>query len=77
MVIRSKHMKPQAKLEIDLSGPEGNAYVLLGYASRWGRQMGWSSDKIKTVQDMMKGGDYEVLVQVFDNFFGDYVTIWR
>ena len=77
MVIRSKLMKPEQKLELDLSGPEGNAYVLLGYAGRWGRQLGWSPEKIKTVQDMMKGGDYEVLVQVFDNFFGDYVTIWR
>ena len=76
-MIRSRLEKPQPKMEIDLSGPEGNAFVLLGYASRWGRQLGWSQSKIKLVQDMMKGGDYEVLVQVFDNFFGDYVTIWK
>lgn len=76
MIIKKPKQENQ-KIIIDLTGPDGNAYVLLGYASRWGKQLGWSNGKIETVLNMMKGGDYEVLVQVFDNFFGDYVEMWR
>jgi|TARA_B100001248_G_scaffold261378_1_gene252376 hypothetical protein len=67
----------QQKLEIDLTGPEGNAYVLMGYARTWGRQLGWSQNKINALIKVMMSSNYEVLVQVFDNHFGDYVTLWR
>tara|TARA_R100000426_G_scaffold79815_1_gene57524 strand:- start:230 stop:439 length:210 start_codon:yes stop_codon:yes gene_type:complete len=65
------------KLEIDLTGPEGNAYVLMGYARTWGRQLGWSQNKVDALIKVMMSSNYEVLVQVFDNHFGDYVTLWR
>lgn len=47
---------------IDLSGPEGNAYVLLSYANRWGREQG--KDTAKIHKEMTKG-DYHNLVRVF------------
>ena len=39
-MIRPKSEKPHRGIEIDLTGPEGNAYVLLGYADKFSRQLG-------------------------------------
>ena len=76
-MIRSKTEKPPQKLEIDLTGPEGNAYVLMAYAQRWGRQLGYSNHKIKCIIDEMKLTNYEGLLHTFDREFGSFVTIWR
>jgi hypothetical protein len=44
----------------------------MGYARRYARQLGLDSDKV--IGEMMRG-DYENLVNVFDNYFGDYVIL--
>jgi hypothetical protein len=59
---------------IDLTGPQGNAFFLLGQAGRYASQLGLDSDMII---NEMKSGDYENLVQVFDRYFGDYVILER
>jgi hypothetical protein len=59
---------------IDLTGPQGNAFFLLGQAERYARDLGLDSDQII---NEMKLGDYENLVQVFDRYFGDYVILER
>ena len=59
---------------IDLPGPEGNAFCLMGYARKFAAQLGLNSDTI--IQEMM-GGDYENLVQVFEDNFGNYVILER
>lgn len=59
---------------IDLTGPEGNAFSLLARAQTWGRQLGFDENAII---EEMKSGDYENLVSVFDNHFGDYVILER
>jgi hypothetical protein len=61
-------------IEIDLSGPDGNACALLGYASRFARQLGIDA---KPILERMKSGDYENLLNVFDEAFGEYVTLIR
>jgi len=62
------------KPEINLSGPEGNAFVLLGYAKRYCKELGLSW---KEVQKEMTSRDYENLIKVFDNRFGEYVDLVR
>ena len=62
---------------IDLRGPEGNAFCLMGYAQSLGRQMGCTGDEIESIIDKMKSADYENLVNVFVEFFGDYVILRR
>jgi hypothetical protein len=57
---------------IDLTGPEGNAFVLLGYASRWGREIGKDTARI---HKEMTSGDYHNLVRVFEREFGEYCTL--
>ena len=76
-MIRCKSEKPQQKMEIDLTGPEGNAFVLMGYAKRWGRQLGYSEHRIECLIDEMKLTTYEGLLHTFDREFGHFVTLWR
>lgn len=59
---------------IDLTGPEGNAYVLMGYAKNYAKQLSLDADKII---NEMTSGDYENLIQVFDGYFGDFVILER
>lgn len=71
-MIRKK--KRETEMVIDLTGPEGNAHVLLGYAKKFANQMGLESEQVLSE---MKSGDYENLVIVFDNYFGEFVTLER
>ena len=61
-------------IEIDLTGPQGNAFFLLGTAVNLGRQLGLNTEK---VCEEMKSGDYEHLVNTFDKHFGHLVTLYR
>lgn len=71
-------VKKQNKgIEIDLTGPQGNAFFLLGTASKLGRQLGWDRDEIEILLRQMKRGDYENLVNTFDKHFGNIVTLYR
>ena len=64
-------------IEIDLTGPQGNAYYLLGLAKKWGKQLDMSENYIKEMLKKMMSGDYENLVKVFDDEFGSIVTIYK
>ena len=61
-------------IEIDLTGPQGNAYYLLGAAKNLAKQLDFDSNKIL---NEMQSGDYENLVHVFDKNFGMFVTLYR
>ena len=73
-MIKKKKFKESKQLEIDLTGPDGNAFVLLGYANRLAKELGLDGKKI---QSDMTSGDYENLVNVFDKNFGEFVTLYR
>ena len=77
MAIKSIDERPSRPREIDLTGPEGNAYVLMAIAERYGRQLGYDDDKRERIQMEMTLADYECLLQVFDREFGMFVTLWR
>ena len=66
-----------AGVEIDLTGPEGNAFTLMGYAKSFGRQMDMSSEEIEDMLTDMQSADYEHLLEVFEDHFGHVVTLWR
>jgi hypothetical protein len=61
-------------IEVDLTGPEGNAFYLLGLAGKLAKELGLNKDEIKKE---MREGDYENLVNVFDKHFGEYVILYR
>ena len=74
MAIKSKDEIASRGLEIDLTGPNGNANVLLGYAANLSKQLKKDENAIR--KDMTSG-DYEHLLEVFDREFGSYVTLYR
>ena len=59
---------------IDLTGPDGNAFAMMGYARKLARQLDIDSNKV--IGEMMSG-NYENLITVFDSYFGDYVILER
>jgi len=72
MIKDKKEMRKE--IEIDLTGPEGNAFVLLGYAKNFSKQLelDW-----EVVQKEMTSGDYENLIETFEKYFGSFVTLYR
>ena len=72
-MIKNKEDK-RGPIEIDLTGPDGNAFVLLGYAKNFARQLDLDFDIIR---EEMTSGDYENLLEVFDSHFGSFVTLYR
>jgi len=60
---------------IDLSGPEGNAWVLLGYAGKYGQQVGMSKAEIESITTEMMSNTYEHLYKTFDKHFGHLVDL--
>tara|TARA_B100000902_G_C26600428_1_gene570204 strand:+ start:239 stop:466 length:228 start_codon:yes stop_codon:yes gene_type:complete len=65
------------KQVIDLTGPQGNAFYLLGTASKLCKQIGISSERRDEILDEMKSSDYENLIQLFDKYFGKLIDLER
>lgn len=65
------------KRRIDLAGPQGNAYVLLGIAESTSKQLGNTEEETKAIMDSMMSSDYENLINVFDEHFGKYYDLIR
>ena len=64
--------KRKGPIVIDLTGPQGNAYFLLGTAKNLAKQLDFNANEIT---NEMMSGNYENLIQVFDRYFGDYVIL--
>ena len=75
-MIRAKqeHTGP---IVVDLTGPDGNAFALIGLATRLAKQLGIDSHTINVIKTKMMSGDYEHLLEVFDKYFGDFVILER
>ena len=69
-----KKQEQTGPVVIDLTGPEGNAFALIGYANRFAKQLGLDG---KAITNEMMSGDYENLLEVFDKNFGDFVILER
>ena len=65
------------KQVIDLTGPQGNAFYLLGTAQSLCKQIGISVEKKYEILDEMKSDDYEHLIQTFDKYFGKLIDLER
>ena len=69
--------KTSKRLVIDLTGPDGNGFVLLGIASNIGKEIGLSKEEIEEIKGRMTSGDYETLIEEFDNAFGTVCDLER
>ena len=72
MIVDKRPIKD--KIEIDLLGPEGNAFALLGIAKDLCHKTGIEWEPVK---NEMTSGDYEWLIQVMDHYFGDFIIMYR
>ena len=67
--------KPVGRISIDLSGPDGNAFVVMGKAKRWHRDLGiqtpWNE-----IQTEMMSGNYQNLILTLEKYFGKYIDIY-
>ena len=57
---------------VDVRGPDGNAFALMGLAQRLAEQLKIDADPIITD---MRSGDYDNLLRVFESKFGAVVTL--
>jgi hypothetical protein len=69
-----KKKEKSSMIEIDLTGPQGNAFFLIGTAMKLARQIGFDAE---TIRSEMTAGDYENLIKVFDSYFGSIVILYR
>ena len=77
MAIKKKKDKPAAPIEVDLTGPQGNAHYLLALARKLGQALGYDEEKQERIFMEMTLTDYEGLLHTFDREFGSLVTMWR
>lgn len=69
-----KNIEEYPARHIDLTGPDGNAFVLLGMAKGLAKQL---NKDWQNIQERMMSGDYENLLHVFEEEFGDLITLYR
>lgn len=62
------------KIEIDLKGPQGNAFTLLGIAKDLSNKFGYDWE---VIYKQMTESDYEWLIQTMDSYFGDHIILYR
>jgi hypothetical protein len=72
MTIRAK--RRSEKTVIDLTGPQGNAFCLLGIVRNSFRG---SPELVEKICNEMTSGDYEHLIQTFDQYLGDHFILER
>ena len=65
------------KQVIDLTGPQGNSFYLLGLAVKLCNQIGFSGLATQGILEDMKNGDYEHLITRFDYHFGSIIDLER
>ena len=76
MAIKDKS-EMSSEITIDLTGPDGNAFVLLGKAKGFAKAIGMNGVEAEALINDMMSGDYEHLLETFDKYFGDYVILER
>jgi len=76
MILSRSKMK-KGLVEIDLAGPEGNAFNLIAYAKKFSRALCHSNEKKHQIISDMMAGDYDNLLDVFDKNFGNFVILYR
>ena len=64
----------QGQIEIDLTGEQGNVFYLIAQGGRFCKQLNLNSEVFTR---RMMSGDYENAINVFEEYFGEFVTLYR
>lgn len=73
MIVDKKDKTP-SMMEIDLTGPDGNVFALIGIGGRLCKQLGLNSEMFTR---RMMSGDYDNAVNTFEEYFGDFVILYK
>ena len=73
-MIVSKSSRKERRIEVDLTGPQGNAFCVLGLAHDLAKQTGKDWEDIRK---RMTSGEYDNLINVFEAEFGDQVVMYK
>ena len=76
MIISKKKANGKVKPVIDLTGPEGNSFYLMGVVIETFRRSG-APELGKHIVDEMKKGDYEHVLKTFELYLGDHFILLR
>ncbi len=76
MTIKAANRKRRG-IEIDITGPNGNAFVLIGTARQLAKQLNFGKELTEKITTEMTSWDYENILAVFEKHFGRYVTLYR
>lgn len=74
MAILPAENRQEERPVIDLKGQQGNAFYLIGYAKKLSKQLNLN---FALIEEEMTSSDYENLIKVFDDYFGDFVDLQR
>lgn len=77
MIVEKSSLPRTSSIEIDLTGPEGNAFCVMGHARKIAKKLQYDKGKIDQLMKEMMSGDYEHLVDTFEKEFGDFVVLYR
>jgi hypothetical protein len=64
-------------MNIELSGPQGNAFYLMGLVDNLGQQLGLTQEKVNIIVNEMKSSNYDNLLKTFIKNFGMIVQLYQ
>lgn len=103
-MIKDINKKRSGFLEIDLTGPDGNVFVMMAYAKKLAKKiyddkhpdiseqneisdllggLGAQYEEFKSIGlgdficKRMQESDYEHAIDIFEEYFGEHVVLWR
>ena len=62
-------------ITVDCSGPNGNAFYLLGLAKDLAKRFDYTDKNTNKMMKELKSSDYEHLILTFDKYWGWHVTL--
>jgi len=60
---------------VNIDGPDGNAFHLIGIAVTLGRDTSMKEDEIKHMKQEMMEGNYINLLKIFEEYWVEYVVL--
>lgn len=76
MTIRSRSEMAR-KIQVDLKGPEGNAFDLMAIAENIGKSLKVPKEQRDAIQKDMMSSNYDHLVATLEKHYGDYIDIYE
>jgi hypothetical protein len=76
-MILKKEEQEDKRPVIDLTGPDGNAFALMGNVKRWCRDLSFTEENTSLILADMQSGDYDHLLEVVEENFGQYVIMLK